>query len=263
MIEHKTFQTQYRETGEPGEFVAVFSTLNVKDHQGDVLLPGAFTDGAPVRISAWGHNWSVPAVGKGVINADDNEARVMGRFFLDSANGREHYQVAKNLGTLQEWSYSLQDIEGYPGKFKGEDVRFIKSVTVPECCQVMLAASLNTRTEFIKGRRVGRGQSVQDVQARIELLELESQALELHGKDYDAQRASRPMTRAGMWLAQYMANEEVTQPFAEEMLKIIIATQAQQWLEREPWRFDMGSGFPCAGLARAQAAVSLWWAQPV
>jgi hypothetical protein len=34
---------------------AVFSTFNVIDSDGDVTLPGAFEEGAPARVSAYGH----------------------------------------------------------------------------------------------------------------------------------------------------------------------------------------------------------------
>src|SRR5213595_1548806 len=52
-----------------GEVTALFARLNVVDADGDVTLSGAFTEGAPVVISAYGHtSWggALP-VGKGTI----------------------------------------------------------------------------------------------------------------------------------------------------------------------------------------------------
>jgi hypothetical protein len=49
----KSFQPQieFKADGEPGEFTAIFSSFNTIDHDNDVTLPGAFTDGQKVRIS--------------------------------------------------------------------------------------------------------------------------------------------------------------------------------------------------------------------
>jgi len=44
-----------------GSFKAVFATLNVKDLDGDVTLPSAFTDGEAVRIAA---AWSLANIGQ-------------------------------------------------------------------------------------------------------------------------------------------------------------------------------------------------------
>jgi HK97 family phage prohead protease len=135
---------------ESGEFRAVFSTLNVIDRDGDVTLPGAFTDGEEVRISFWGHRWQDLPVGKGVIASDDKEAWVDGQFFLDTDAGRETYQTVKNLGSLQEWSYGFDVLDDASGEFEGQKVRFLKSLKVVEVSPVMIGAGVNTRTEAIK-----------------------------------------------------------------------------------------------------------------
>lgn len=89
-----------------GEVEAVFATLGVRDLDGDVTIPGAFTEGQEVRISAYGHSsWdgALP-VGRGRITVRGNQAVMAGKFFLDTEAGRDTFAVVKHMGELQEWS---------------------------------------------------------------------------------------------------------------------------------------------------------------
>lgn len=151
----KTFRgpIEIKDDGQTGEFRAVFSTFNVIDLDGDVTVPGAFTDGENVRIAYWGHRWQDLPVGKGVIHADDEKAWVDGRFFLDTEAGKETYLTVKNLGELQEWSYGFDVEESSLGQFEDEDVQFLRRLTVHEVSPVMLGAGIGTHTESIKGRK--------------------------------------------------------------------------------------------------------------
>ena len=139
--------------GEEGKFSAVFSTLNVKDHDGDVTLPGAFKDGQEVRISYWGHRWNDLPVGKGIIHADDMKAWVDGQFFMDTNAGQETYKTVKNLGGLQEWSYGFDVLKRSYGEFEGDDVQFLESLDVHEVSPVMLGAGIGTETTDIKHKK--------------------------------------------------------------------------------------------------------------
>jgi hypothetical protein len=120
------------------------------DRDGDVTKPGAFRDGQKVRISAWGHNWGVLPVGKGVIHADDEKAWVDGRFFLDTEGGLDTYRTVKGLEELQEWSYGFDILTSAEGEFDGERVRYLESLDVYEVSPVMLGAGIGTRTTGIK-----------------------------------------------------------------------------------------------------------------
>jgi len=150
-MEKKTFRApmQFKEDSQ-GEFAARFATLNVKDRDGDVTMPGAFTDGEGVRISSWGHKWDELPVGRGAIREQGSDAIVEGKFFLDTEVGKQHYLTVKNMGDLQEWSYGFDILEAEPGMFNGEQVRFLKRLKVFEVSPVMLGAGVNTQTMAIK-----------------------------------------------------------------------------------------------------------------
>jgi hypothetical protein len=154
-----------------GTVRAVFATLGVKDHDGDVILPGAIEDGAPVRISAYGHgSWAgrLP-VGKGVIREVGNEAVFEGAFFTDTTDGLDTYRTMKNLGELGEWSFSLDVTETEPGELDGEPVTFIKSIRgQTEVSPVLRGAGVNTRTLDIKGRDLKFADEAQAVMAAVD-----------------------------------------------------------------------------------------------
>jgi hypothetical protein len=138
-----------------GEVTAVFATLDVVDHDGDVTLAGAFEDGAPVRISAYGHaSWggALP-VGKGVIRATGKEAILEGQFFLSTTTGRDTFEVVKQLGEagLQEWSYGFDAVDYSYGEHEGRHVRFLNRLKVHEVSPVLLGAGIDTRVLSTKG----------------------------------------------------------------------------------------------------------------
>lgn len=140
-----------------GEVRAVFSTFDVVDKDGDVTMPNAFSDGEPVSISAYNHtSWGgVPPVGKGSIRTVDGAAVLEGKFFMDTQAGRETFQVVKNMGEQQEWSYGFDVLEQSFGEFDGQQVRFLEKLKVTEVSPVLLGAGENTRTLSVKSQKPG------------------------------------------------------------------------------------------------------------
>lgn len=136
--------------GQPGDFRVEFATLSVIDHDSDVTIPGAFHDGQEVVIEPWNHNYGEPPVGKGVIREEGDKAICEGRFFLDTQNGLEHYNVVKALGPLQEWSYTFEIEDSAQGKFEDQEVRFLNSLDVWGVAPVTRGAGIDTRTVEIK-----------------------------------------------------------------------------------------------------------------
>lgn len=137
-----------------GEVSAVFSTFNVVDKDGDLTLPGAIKDGTEVVISAYGHesHFGKLPVGKGVIRTTDTEAILEGKFFMNTAAGRETFEVVKELDSLQEWSYHLGNTTRKSVEEDGrrywviEDIGLIKEVS-----PVLIGAGVDTRTLVAKG----------------------------------------------------------------------------------------------------------------
>lgn len=137
-----------------GTVTALFSTLNVIDHDQDVTLPGAFTDGQKVRISAYNHaSWGPGAlpVGKGQINEDGDSAIFDGGFFMNTTAGRDTFETVKELGDLGEWSYGYDILDSAPGQQDGQDVLYLKKLDVHEVSPVLLGAGIGTRTLSAKG----------------------------------------------------------------------------------------------------------------
>lgn len=143
----------FKQDGEEGEFTAEFATLDVIDHDGDVTRQGAFHDGQETLIEPWNHNYGELPVGKGVIREKDDKAVVEGRFFLDTQSGMEHYRVVKNLGPLQEWSYTFEIEESSLGQHEGQDVQFLESLDVWGVAPVTRGAGIDTRTTTIKNQK--------------------------------------------------------------------------------------------------------------
>jgi hypothetical protein len=156
-IEHKGLRLEIKDA-EQGFVEAIFSTFNVIDADGDVTLPEAFTDGARVRISAYGHgSWggALP-VGKGYIRVRGDQAILEGKFFLNTTQGREHWETIKQMGDLQEWSYGYEVVELGELTKQWQEAgarRVLKRLKVYEVSPVLVGAGIGTRTLALKSRR--------------------------------------------------------------------------------------------------------------
>jgi len=151
-MENKQLAYLEVKNADKGEVQAVFSTFNEVDHDRDVTRPDAFTAGAAVKISAYGHasHNAVLPVGKGKIRTTPREAILDGQFFLDTTAGRDTFTTVKEMGDLQEWSYGYDPVKFSFGEFNGEKVRFLEQVNVVEVSPVLQGAGVNTRTLGVK-----------------------------------------------------------------------------------------------------------------
>lgn len=144
-----------------GTFVAMFATFNVKDHDSDVTLPGAFEDGAKMPVSAYNHSsWSgALPVGKAVIRTTAKEAQAHGRFFMDTQAGLDTFRTVKALHEdgMGEWSYGYDSVQVSFGEWPTagdgpkEQVRFLEQQRVHEVSPVLLGAGIGTQTLDAKG----------------------------------------------------------------------------------------------------------------
>ena len=142
-MEKKSFETELELKETPMRLVnlkAVFSWFDVIDKHGDVTLPGAFEEGAKVKIASWGHAWENLPVGRGEVHQDEEKAWVDGKFFLDTEAGLETYKTVKNLGELQEWSYGFETIDSSEDKKDGRTVRVLKKLKTFEVSPVFIGS---------------------------------------------------------------------------------------------------------------------------
>lgn len=142
---------------ELGQVEAVFATLGVKDHDGDVIERGAIKDGTSVAISAYGHSvWKGDApAGVGTIHEVGDELILKGTYFLDTDQGRNDFHTVKGLAAAGkgEWSFGLLNVQATKTTKNGVAANFISSVDVPEVSPVFIGAGINTRTLVAKGQK--------------------------------------------------------------------------------------------------------------
>lgn len=140
---------------EKGEVEAIVATLGVVDRDGDILRKGAIPDGVAVKMSAWGHDavFGNRPIGKGVISIDGNKAVFKGRVFLNTTEGRETFEVLKEMGRDQEWSWGFRVIgsEVPSDEEKKQGAWRILTKTDPfEVSPVIMGAGIGTRTLGVK-----------------------------------------------------------------------------------------------------------------
>lgn len=151
--ERKSLRVEIKDA-EKGIVTAAFAKLDVKDRDNDLTLPGAFGN-QNVRVSSYGHgSWmgELP-VGRGTITEKDGEAVAELKFFMSTQHGREHFEVVKEMGELQEWSYGFEVAE--TGELTDElrqigVRRVLKRLKVDEVSPVMRGAGIGTRTLSVK-----------------------------------------------------------------------------------------------------------------
>ena len=150
-LQYKRFTLEMKGAGEAGLATARFATLNVRDHDGDVTLPGAFGK-QTVLLADWAHDSRSPSIGRADIREEGDQALGDIRFNLKMMRGNEAYQSIAMSQELQEWSYAYQIPEGgaYEGDFEGQQVRFLKAVKVIHLSPVEQGAGINTATLDIK-----------------------------------------------------------------------------------------------------------------
>lgn len=204
-----------------GIVTAVVSTFGVIDSDGDVTAKSTFTDGAPVVVSAYKHtSWdgALP-VGRGVLNTTDTEAVATLQFFMDTAHGKATFDTIRQLGELQEWSYSLEKTVAHVGEVNGVEARFLDSTVVKEVSPVLRGASINTRTLAVKAedeQKVTKFSEQADIALRgvKQLVQMALERLPLRaaeGKSIDEQISARDQLVAEL-APLTAAIDDATQP---------------------------------------------------
>ena len=100
-----------------GQVEAVFATMDVVDHDDDVMLPKSIGD-QQVLMSAYGHaSWgsffggSGPMpIGKGRVFERGNDGVFDGLMDVADPDVMKTFKRMQFLGDQQQWSFSLQDV---------------------------------------------------------------------------------------------------------------------------------------------------------
>ncbi len=172
---------------EKGEVEAVICTLNVVDHDREVVLPGAIKDGTTVLLSSYGHSavFGDAPVGRGKVRVVKDQALLNAQFFMNTERGREAFETVKAIGPEGQWSIGFQ-----PTKYgtmtkewseKGAE-RLLAAIDLFECSPVIRGASPATGTLAVKEAvKEGVKEAVQEVSAESaeKVVDAEAEAAKL------------------------------------------------------------------------------------
>lgn len=173
-FEEAVFKQDGQEEDENSGYVkAVIATLEVIDRQGDRIMAGAIGE-QKVTLSAYGHSTirsgRLP-IGRGRVYEEGKKVYFEGYFFMDEEPSAATYRVIKKLSDIQEWSFSLHDIDY---TIKREDRQYIfelTKITVKETSPVLRGAGIDTRTVEMKD------DDSADVEKEVETLTTERDTL--------------------------------------------------------------------------------------
>jgi hypothetical protein len=136
-MEQKLFTAAAPPSEATGEIEVTWATLGVVDRDGDIILPEAVPAGKTVPIMQWGHRLSDLPIARG-------------RLYLGTTAGKDHYEVLRERGASQEWSFSYYVTRSSDDVVDGRAVRVIQAMDVLEVSPVLIGAGIATRTDSLK-----------------------------------------------------------------------------------------------------------------
>ena len=183
---------QLKAKGNKGEVEAVIATLNVKDHDQDVTLPGFFGKQHVSIVTA--HDWRDVMLGKGVIEEEDDKAVFKGQFNMSEDDPQARQLFSRLVFDMEhppakiEWSYSLFVKEGGRVQFTDDEkfgdgfwlgpVDGEPGVVVDEVSPVLLGAGVETGTVGVKAKK---GETISILESLAEMGDEEAkEMLALH-----------------------------------------------------------------------------------
>ena len=156
MPELKSFGALEVKSAERGEVEAIVATLGVVDRDQEVILPGAIADGSKVKLSSYGHDamfGGIP-VGKGALRIAGNRAIFQGKLFLGTVRGKETFDVLREMGADQSWSFGfvVQKSEPPSEEWRSRGARrMLTRLDAFEVSPVIVGAGVGTQTLSVKG----------------------------------------------------------------------------------------------------------------
>lgn len=225
-----------------GEVEAIFATLGVTDRDEDIIRKGAIPDGAKVVISSYGHDavYGARPAGKGVIVINGNKAGVRGKIFLNTTDGRDTFEVLKEMGEDQEWSFGFRVLEWEnptEAERKSGARRALTKLDAFEVSPVMVAAGVGTRTTSVKehtpnAQADGAGEEVDPALLSIATAAVKSHLAEQATADAEAKRLREEAeTKAAEDAAA--AEAKLAADTAVEVERLAATTKAAELAEAE------------------------------
>lgn len=188
----KVFRGLTIKDADKGEVEADVCTLGVVDKDGDIVRAGSLGGKAAVIMSEWGHDaiYGNRPAGKGTLVESNGRLRFKGRVFLNTTGGRETFEVLKEMGEDQEWSFGFQ-VTGWENPSEDEKKagawRIITKMAAFEVSPVLIGAGVNTGTASLKAAPAASGSAddaliatiAKEVAAQIAAREQASAAAEI------------------------------------------------------------------------------------
>jgi hypothetical protein len=230
----KTFSGFEIKNAEKGEVEAIFATIGVTDHDEDVIRPGAIKHGAKVVVSSYGHDavFGRRPAGKGTIFIDGNKAGVRAKMFLNTTDGRETFEVLKEMGPDQEWSFAFQVLDDEPPNAEERKAgarRALTKLDSFEVSPVIRGAGVGTHTVAVKAAD-SQADGVKDTED-ARLTEIATAAIKAH-LDARAAETKKRQDEAEALRAAAAEQEAEAEAKAKDAARAEIARKAAEEFER-------------------------------
>ena len=167
-----------------GYLKAVIATTGVIDRHGDRLVKGSIGS-QDVVLSAYGHatikSGELP-IGRGKVYEEGDKVYFEGRFFMDIQKSAETYDVIKRVADLQEYSFSLHDIDYRIVKESSKSIFEITKTTVKETSPVLRGAGIGTGTVIVKDN-----ENTEDMESENKTLKEQNETLKAENESLKAE----------------------------------------------------------------------------
>ena len=178
----KTFSIEgsvLKQLDEQGTATAKIAVIGIKDHDGDIMQAGAFTDGQVITILPT-HQWQAQPLGKGKIRVSGTDVLVDMKFNLESQAAKEWHSWLKfdmdpDMGEpIQEWSWGWdwRVLKFRLERIDGEEVRVFEKVLVIEASPTLRGAGTDTGTVAVKSKGTGEPAAASSMQFWSKLVQL-------------------------------------------------------------------------------------------
>lgn len=156
-LEHKSITFEIKDVNR-GDVEAIIATLGVVDKDEDIIRHDAIVPGAKVSMSSYGHDavFGDAPVGKGALYVTGDLAVFKGRMFLSTQRGRDTFEVLKEMGSDQQWSFGFRILGSeVPSEAERKEGarRILTKLDCFEVSPVIVGAGVGTQTVGVKGAK--------------------------------------------------------------------------------------------------------------